>query len=147
MLSKKNQKEKRRTRANTEGKVQCSFLCSPQSRMWAEMQPRGHEINQVARGNSTSCLETDPLIYPRTSPPSHKAAHLSCLLVCFFFVFFSNSWRSLRLSSPNWCLQTSSLLLRLLPQPRYQSGMDSLIYGGRSSTATMRHLLASTVRT
>lgn len=97
-------------------RVKCTvlFLCSPQSRTWAEMQPRGHQLSQVARGNSTSCLETDPLI-SLALPSISQSAHLSYLL------FFLSSLSFL----PNRCLQTGSLLLSL----RIKVGTGSLIYG------------------
>lgn len=115
-----------------EGKVHCSFLCSPQSRMWAEMQPRGHQINQVARGNSTSCLETDPLI--SLHPPLHltKCSPFLCSFFSIIFIFPSQPVSSNRLPPP---------------QPLHQSGGRLLDLWGRSSLATMRHLLASVVRT
>lgn len=108
----KKEEEKTTTRVNTEGKVQCSILCSPQSRMWAEMQPRGHRINQVACGNSTSCLETDRLI-SLALPSIAQSIHLSYRLFLFFLL------RKLISSfPPNQCLQTSCLLLSIFIKAR-----------------------------
>lgn len=111
---------------NTEGKVQCSILCSPQSRMWVEMQPRGHQINQVACGNSTSCLETDPLI-SLALPSISQSSHLSYLL---FFKLLALTSSFL----PNQSLQTSYLLLSLCIKARQTPwSMGSLLPGNNEA--------------
>lgn len=99
-------------------------------------------INQVARGNSTSCFESDPLI-SLALPSISESAHLSYVPLFFPIIFHLSFPTGVFKPAPSLLL----LLLLLLRLRIIKVGDRLLDLWGRSSPATMRHLLASVVGT